>query len=264
VPVASVRGIELYYEIAGDGPRLLVLAGSGGDLRVTNPAAPLADRFTTLTFDHRGLGQSARPPGPYSMADYAEDAAALLDAVGWEQCHVLGISFGGMVAQELAIRHPGRIDRLVLACSSSGGEGGASAPLHEYAALPPDEQVAVRLEVLDRRHDRAWQAAHPDAVAAMRDRLERAAEADPAVQRGARLQLQARAEHDTYDRLHLITAPTLIAAGLHDGQAPPDNQHALLARIPHAEIAWFEGGHGFLRDDPGAYDSVAAFLLGGA
>ena len=260
MPIALVNGLDFRFERAGSGPRLLVIPGSGADLRTGSAGASLEDRFSVLTYDQRGLGSSAKPPGPYMMADYADDAAALIGAAGWARCHVLGISFGGMVAQELAIRHPELIDRLVLACSSSGGAGGASAPLHDFAELALDEQVTVRMEVTDRRRDDAWRTAHPDDVAAFRARLERAANGDEEAQRGARLQLAARAAHDTFDRLDQITAPTLIAAGRYDGQAPPENQQAMLARIPDARLEYFEGGHGFIREDPAAYRRVADFL----
>lgn len=263
MPIAYVNGVEIYFEVAGSGPRLLALPGSGADLRNANIGRPLEDRFTVLTLDQRGLGQSGVPAGPYTMADYAEDALALLDHAGWERAHVLGISFGGMVAQEIAIRAPERVDRLVLACSSSGGAGGASAPLHEYADLPLDEQTAVRMEVLDRRHDAAWRASHPDEVAAFRDRLARAAARDDEAKRGGRLQLLARAGHDTYDRLDQVLAPTLVAGGRYDGQAPPPNQEALHARIAGSVLDFFEGGHGFTREDPRAYEAFATFLLGG-
>ena len=81
--------------------------------------------------------------------DFADDAAALLDAVGWDDCLVLGISFGGMVAQELAIGHPERVRRLVLACTSAGGEGGASYPLQKLFELDPEERSAVRMQLID-------------------------------------------------------------------------------------------------------------------
>ncbi len=261
MPTADVNGVHIYYEVAGAGPRLLALPGSGADLRNAIIGRPLEDRFTVLTLDQRGLGRSSIPPGPYSIADYAEDALALLAHVGWERAPLLGISFGGMVAQEVAIRAPERVDRLVVACSSSGGAGGASAPLHEYADLPLDEQAAVRMEVLDRRHDAAWRASHPDEVAAFRIRLERAAARDEEARRGGQLQLLARAEHDTYDRLHLIGAPTLVAGGRYDGQAPPSNQEAIPNQIADSRLEFFEGGHGFTREDPRAYEAFAAFLL---
>ena len=123
MPYLSVRDIRIYYEIRGKGPRLLVISGTGGDLRrkPTIFESPLASRFEILAYDQRGLGRTDRPDIPYSMADYAADAAGLLDAVKWDNCHVFGISFGGMVAQEFAIRYPHCIKRLVLACSSCGG-----------------------------------------------------------------------------------------------------------------------------------------------
>ena len=108
MPFVSVRDIRMYYEIRGNGPRLLFISGTGGDLRRSPNAfdSPLPQHFAVLGYDQRGLGQTDRPDIPYTMADYAQDATALLDAVGWERCAVIGISFGGMVAQELAVRYP--------------------------------------------------------------------------------------------------------------------------------------------------------------
>ena len=108
------RGLDIYYELRGAGPRLLVISGSGGDLRRT-AASQLPAQFATLAYDQRGLGQTTIPDGPYTMADYAEDADALLEALGWDRCLVMGTSFGGMVAQEFALRFPGRVGAAVRA-----------------------------------------------------------------------------------------------------------------------------------------------------
>jgi len=110
IPTVTANGIELFYERKGDGPRLLFLNGSGATLETSALLiSPFTHRFDVVAHDQRGLGRTAIPPGPYAMADYAADAIALLDAVGWDRCRVVGISFGGMVAQELAVTVPDRI-----------------------------------------------------------------------------------------------------------------------------------------------------------
>jgi 3-oxoadipate enol-lactonase len=163
MPFVTVRDLRMYYEIRGTGPRLLSFSGTGGDLRRSPNIfeMPIARHFETLGYDQRGLGQTSRPNVPYSMADYADDANALLDVVGWERCRVMGFSFGGMVAQEFALRYPHRVERLVLACTSSGGIGGASYPLHELAPLPVEDRARRILQLSDTRKDPAWQAANP-------------------------------------------------------------------------------------------------------
>ena len=126
MPFVSVRDIEMYYEIRGKGPRLLSISGTAGDLRRSPNIfeTPLVQQFEILAYDQRGLGQTSRPDIPYTMADYAADADGLLEVVGWDRCPVMGVSFGGMVAQELGLSFPHRVERLVLACTSSGGAGG--------------------------------------------------------------------------------------------------------------------------------------------
>jgi 3-oxoadipate enol-lactonase len=178
---------------------------------------------------------------------------------------VIGVSFGGMVAQELTLRHPGRVRRLVLCCTSSGGAGGASFPLHELADLAPEERFAAHLALADTRCDAAWQAAHPEqvaAVAAMAEAREAIGADDPGRETGARRQLEARAAHDTYDRLGEISVPTLVCAGTSDGIAPLSNAEALAGAISGACLERFDGGHLFLLQDARAWSVIMAFLGG--
>ena len=267
MPFVSVRDIRLYYELRGNGPRLLFISGTGGDLRRSPNAfdSPLPQHFTVLGYDQRGLGQTDRPDIPYTMADYAQDAKALLDAVSWERCAVIGISFGGMVAQELAVRYPHRVERLVLGCTSSGGAGGASYPLHELTGLSLEEWARRVVELSDKRRDAKWQAAHSQEFQTLVNETViglkvGAHEAGRAM--GARRQVEARQGHDTYARLPTLPMPVYICGGRYDGIAPVDNQTAMQRRIPNAKLELFEGGHLFFIQDPRAFQHIAAFLRG--
>ncbi len=265
MPFADLAGLRAYYERAGAGPQLLFISGTGGDLRVKPGVfeSPLGSAFDLLAYDQRGLGRTDKPDGPYTMADYADDASRLLDAIGWDCVNVIGVSFGGMVAQELALRHPDRVSKLVLACTSAGGAGGASYPLHEIALLPDDQRVRLQMSISDLRQTSAWQHAHPDAVAKAVAWARAAAQHgrdDPARTRGAALQLAARAGHDTWDRLGKLHAPVLLCAGRHDGIAPLANMQAMAARMPAAELRIYDGGHLFLIQDRSAYPDIVDWI----
>ncbi len=265
MPSADLGDIQICYDVAGSGPRVLFISGTGGDLR-HRPGVfdgPLPSHFEVLAYDQRGLGRTSKPPGPYTMAEYADDAAALLGRLGWDRTAVVGVSFGGMVAQEHALRHPERVERLVLACTSSGGGGGASYPLHELASLEGEERIRRTLAIADRSRDEAWQREHPEEVEAMiRFARERQPPTDdPEAQRGATLQLEARRGHDTWARLAGLRVPTLVCGGRGDGIAPQENQEALAARIPGARLEFFDGGHYFLLQDRRASPTIVDFLL---
>src|SRR5579871_5508746 len=163
MPTIRANGIDLYYERQGQGRRLLFVNGSGATLASAGLLIqPFRDRFDVVAHDQRGLGRTEIPPPPWSMADYAADAVALLDAVGWESCRVVGVSFGGMVAQELAVTVPERVERLALCCTSAGGVAGSSYPLHELADLPPAERAEKGIELLDTRFTPEHLASHED------------------------------------------------------------------------------------------------------
>ena len=268
MPTASFDDISLYYERQyeglGDGPPLLFISGTGSDLR-RQPnvfAGPAPKAFDLLAYDQRGLGQSSKPNRPYSMADYADDAARLLDAVGWDRVAVMGASFGGMVAQELVLRHPDRVKRLVLACTSPGGAGGASYPFHEIQDLTGEARARFMAPISDTRFDQAWMDSHPDQVAMMIAAADDPYADEPGRAMGARRQLEARADHDTWDRLPQIACPVMIAAGRYDGIALPATQEKLAARIPGARLQFFDGGHMFMIQDRAAMPAMLGFLKG--
>ena len=263
MPRALLGDLDFYYERAGSGPPLLFISGTGGDLRVKPSVmdGPLPKHFDTLAYDQRGLGQSAKPDHAYTMADYADDAARLMDFVAWEGAYVVGVSFGGMVAQEFVLRHPKRVRKLVLCCTSPGGAGGASFPFHEIDYMGREERARTMVPIADTRRDAAWVTAHKDQY----EQFVALAAADPYADepghaRGARLQLEARAKHDTWERLSGIRCPVMIAAGRYDGIAALDRQENMAKRISGAELQFFEGGHLFLIQDRAAFPKIVAFL----
>jgi 3-oxoadipate enol-lactonase len=244
----------------------VVITGTNGDLR-RKPSvleSPLAKRFTLLAYDQRGLGQSSKPDRPCAMANYADDAARLMDALGWPKARVLGISFGGMVAQEFTLRHPDKVERLALACTSPGGRGGASYPLHEIAHLSPTERARHMLGIQDTRRDAAWIDADPEraerALAELMARGRPIDPNDPHIAQGSCRQLEARRDHDTFERLPRLDMPVGLFAGKYDGVATLAAQEAMQRQIPGASLRLFEGGHLFLMQDPAAYPALGDFL----
>ncbi len=258
----TANGIELYVERHGEGPPLLLFNGSGSTIDSMRLLIDvMAGSFDVVVHDQRGLGRSAVPEPPYTMSDYAADAAALLDEVGWSSCRIMGVSFGGMVALEFAASWPQRVERLALCCTSPGGRLGSSYPLHELADLPPAERAAIALKLLDTRFDQQWLDSHPADRALVEHLVEREGSAKTAEQRkGEAAQLGARSTHDVCDRLGQITCPTLVAAGRYDGIAPLPNAEAIVGRLPDATLSVYEGGHAFLAQDPAAIADITAFL----
>ena len=258
-------GITINFQRVGSGPRVLFFNGSGATLESSAPLInALAKTCEVLAHDQRGLGKTSKPDGPYTMAQYASDGAALLDYVGWQTCSVVGISFGGMVAQEFAVTWPHRVERLVLLCTSAGGAAGSSYPLHELGSLSPAERSAKALIISDRRYTPEWLAEHPVDAEIVRMRNEQALLPKPDdVLRGERLQLQARIGHDVADRLHRIDCPTFVTAGRYDDLAPVANSEEIVKRIPDATLAVYEGGHMFSGQDRQAILDIREFLVTG-
>lgn len=262
MPFADVNGIKIYYEIRGSGPRLLFIHGIGADLK--NPISifktPLTEQFTILAFDPRGLGKSDSPDVPFTMADLADDAAGLAAAIGWDHYHVLGASMGGMVAQELVLRHPAAVDRLVMCFTNAGGASAGPSVIDKLDSM----SAAEKLKLSDTRQDEAWAAANPETVSRFEAQSRAAREAlhaNPAVLRGYSFQVKAVLKHDAFDRLPQITAPTLVLGGLYDGSNPPEVTRALAGQIPGARCELLESGHGGWYFDSAAWEMIAGFLL---
>ena len=258
------NGLNFCAEVDGSGSRLLFLGGTGWDLRLTpNPfQSLLAERFTLALFDQRGMGRSDKPDGPYSMLDYAQDAIGIMDALAWDHAHLVGYSFGGMVAQEVAIRWPARVGALVLAATSPGGKDAASYPVEELLGLSAYERARRGLEIADLRFTKEFQEAQPEKARQMVERrmlTQTRFITEPGARDGLAAQLSARASHDAADRLHHIRARTLILSGEHDGQVSRKGQAMMAERISDATCKTLPGGHNFIFENTDCYAEIAAF-----
>ncbi len=264
MPVLQGDDVDLYYEIRGCGPRLLFFNGSGATIDGSAVLLDvLAAHFEVVVHDQRGLGRTGLPRDttPHGLAPYAADGHRLLEHLGGDPCAVMGISFGGMVAQEFAVTYPTSLSRLALLCTSPGGAGGSSYPLHDLESLSPDERAQVSLATLDTRFTPEYLASHPKDQQLVAFNTQRAARHKSAdVLAGERFQLLSRRDHDVWDRLGNITVPTLVAAGRYDGLAPLANSEAIASRVPSSRLRIYEGGHLFFAQDPRSLPEIIDFL----
>ena len=260
---AHLNGIDLYYEEMGEGPNLLFFNGSMSTLDEARMMVQVyADGLHVAAHDQRGLGKTSMPPGPYTMADYAADGIALIDHLGWDTCRVVGTSFGGMVAQEMAVTVP-RPRRAARPELHVPGRGRRPVVPAARAARPLPERGPGALDDADRQPLRRRVARHPrprpDARRGHGQPLGRRAghRAGP----GEREQTGGPQGPRRLDRLPRITCPTLVASGRYDGIAPPANGEAIASQIPNADFRVYDGGHAFFAQDPTAFPEILAFLF---
>jgi 3-oxoadipate enol-lactonase len=250
--LVRVGEIELSYERAGSGPPLLMIMGMSGTFDHWNAEflADLRRDFETIVYDHRGVGVSSRLEGPVTIPQLAHDAAGLLAALELDSAHVLGISMGGMVAQELALAHPERIRALALGCTYCGGEGSVLTSEEVIRKLAEgmssgDRERAVRT---------AWEANVSPSFAADDEEYARFLEIGRrrAVPTAVILeQMRAIAGHDTSARLPEIALPTLVMHGTLDQMLPVQNGRMIAGLIGGSRLEVFdEVGHLFFWEQP--------------
>ncbi|WP_445150304.1 alpha/beta fold hydrolase [Baekduia sp. Peel2402] len=259
----TVGGRQLFHQRSGSGsePLLLIQGMSGTHLAWGEPFLKgLAEDFDVVAYDHRGIGRSDPVGEPFTIKELAQDAAGVLDALGWETAHVVGISMGGMIAQELALAHPDRVRTLTLGCTYCGGEGSELAPPETLAKLAQgfqsgDRELAIRtgFEV----NVSAEFAAQPGAYEAFRAM----AKALPAPLPVIMLQMQAIGGHDTSARLpQLEGLPTLVIHGDADRMLPVGNGRMIASLIPGSTLEVLPTvGHMFWWEKP----TISADLIRG-
>ncbi len=260
MPFVEKHDVRIYWDRAGNSLPVLLIMGLGYSSVMWHRTRPaLAAQYCTIAFDNRGCGRSDVPPGPYSMPQMASDAAAVLDAAGFDTAHVFGVSMGGMIAQEFALQYPTRVLSLILGCTAAGGPHAVRA---EAAAT---ETLKMRSTVSREEAELAFIPFLYDDNTP-RERVEedlvnrRPLYASP---EGYTAQLQAILGWQADDRLPQITAPTLVIHGKNDRLVPPGNGERIASRIPGAELVLLPGAnHMFTTDQPEAAHSVLLRFLG--
>jgi len=256
---AQVGDLRMFYEIHGSGEPLLMIYGLGGNAAYWSPQLleRLARDFRVITFDNRGAGRTGKPDAPYSIELFADDAVGLLRALDVPRAHVFGISMGGMIAQELVLRHQAIAQTLTLGCTTAGGEHSLPPPPAAIAALTAPRDGKTDEEIIREgwpflytrdyidRHREALEAGIPALIEFMM----------PAF--AYRRQLEATFTFNTYARLDQIHTPTLVITGADDNLLPAANSQVIAERIPgarHRLIA--NSGHLFFNEATDEFLSV--------
>jgi pimeloyl-ACP methyl ester carboxylesterase len=256
---ARINGVEMAYALKGNGAPLVMIHGAQGDQTMfADLSAAFVTSFRVLTFDQRGSGLSEKPDFDYSMAMLADDTAGLIEHVGLGAAHVIGVSMGGMIAQELALRHPRKVRSLVLGCTSAGGarairdDGNAFAGAYSLTPMPPEERGRLLAQAV---FSKGHLERHPEIIAAMIEaRRNRPLDTAALSHRMAALET-----HDTYDRLPQIACPALVITGRDDALIPWQNSRLIAERIPGAQLEVLDpAGHCFWLERP--EDSRAAIM----
>lgn len=263
---ADLGDRRLSYRRRGSGPPLLLIMGMAGHAGMWRDdfVDRLAADFEVVTYDHRGIGDSTDVPGPFSITELAADAAALLDAIGWQGAHVFGISMGGMVAQELVLRDPRRVGKLVLGCTYCGGPRTnpmAPGPMRMMSAMNSGNAEAALRAAFEANLSPSWTADEGH----WREFHDIALAERVPVHVVVR-QAQAAFVHDTSTRLPSVATPTLVMAGTADEMVLYPNNEVIAALIPGARMRSFDdAGHLFWWEHPDhVVAAVREHLIGDA
>jgi pimeloyl-ACP methyl ester carboxylesterase len=264
MPYVPTRDIITYYEEAGSGDPLVLIMGLGGDLQGWALTAPaLAKQFRVITYDNRGAGRTSAPDKPYTIAGMADDLAALLDELKVSKAHVLGYSMGGMIAQEFALNHTNRVEKLILLATSPGLDG--------YSRTIVRNWINVRRSNMSRELIVRNNAPFVYTAELLDDtqRFERAIQnsvANPYAQQDHAYIRQAEAVlgFSTADRLGNIKAETLIVTNRDDILVPPRNGKKLNSGISGSKLLELEGAHAGVIEYPNEHNEKFLEFLGAA
>jgi pimeloyl-ACP methyl ester carboxylesterase len=263
LPKVKVGDINIYYEIHGEGYPLVMIMGLSANKDWWHPylIEQFSKNFKTVIFDNRGAGRTDKPKIEYSIKMFADDTVGLMDALGIKKAHILGVSMGGMIGQEIALSYPKRVNKLVLVSTSCGGPKSVPVPPETLKAMlsrgemTDEERMRITVELL---YPEEYRKSNPEIMEETFRRLMIAPIPIDAYMR----QLTAASKFDSYDKLPKIKAPTIVLAGKKDVLLPWENSKILAERIPGAKLVTFEeSGHGMISQNAEKFaQAVIEFL----
>jgi len=263
MPTLKVNGIEIYYEIHGQGKPLVMIMGIRRNAEWWYAQIPsFSKHFKVIVFDNRGAGRSEMPRMDYSIRLFAEDTAKLMETLNINSAHLLGISMGGYIAQELAINYPDKIKNMILGCTSCGGERAVlmsqdnMKKFSDIKGLTPKDILRMNMKIY---FSDEFIQKYPNKIEEFIDISLRYAQTPEFFER----QFAACLKHDTADRLDRISAPTMILAGDDDPLVPPENSKILKELMPASELYYFKGlRHCFFIEDADRFNQKAIDFFG--
>jgi len=242
LPKIKINDIKMYYEIYGQGPPLVMIMGVGGNADFWPPRfiKKLSKIFKVVVFDNRGSGRSDKPDIEYSMKMFADDTVSLMDALNIKRAHILGISMGGTIAQELVLNYPERVEKLIL-CSTNCGFSKSALPLPEALKImmqPREESTPEEItrKSMSARLTEKFIKENPKVI---EECIQRECKY-PTPPKMYKRQIDAIVKFNTYKRLKNINRPTLIMQGKHDLLSPAQNAEILAQNIKGAKLVIFE------------------------
>jgi pimeloyl-ACP methyl ester carboxylesterase len=241
MPLARLNGIHISYEVAGQGEPLVMIMGfTAGRIGWIPQRRFFRKHYRVITFDNRGAGKSDKPPGPYSTRMMADDTVKLMDVLGVEKAHIMGLSMGGMIAQELAINYPQRVMKLILAATYARQDETSGDTLEQakFLQLTPEKKTRAMIGLA---FNRPFFRFTIGLLATIQTWFKGASG-----NAGIAGQSEACMKHDTLDRLSSITAPTLVIAGTGDRIIKPVSSEVIAGRIPNAKLVKVEGASHYL------------------
>jgi 3-oxoadipate enol-lactonase len=266
VPKANVNGINLYYQVHGDGEPLVLIQGFGGGHRGWFfQTRAFQKYFRVIVFDNRGIGRSDKAPGQYTVRDLADETIGLMDYLHIDKANILGMSMGGMVAQELAINYPDRLKKLVLVCTTTGDDDKSEVNPELLRALGgKQDYVETDLKGID------FEKSVVTITALSFNRRLYKMIFVPLTKfyvrrvgiQGHFKQMEAIIGHSTKDRLHLIRVPTLVMRGSEDRIISPHASEVIARLIPNAKLVKIEGAsHAFAIEMPKRFNQEVLNFL---